>query len=700
MCCMRAAWVPTKAPVQGENDAGRRPGRRPTVVASVHIQPDPADNAAPSRDAAYWLALARDETLRLQLGANVDRVRYGRAALAAAQAAGDADAEAVAMHYALHRHISVAPLEEGERMLGDAIRRCRELGSRHGLLLMQVTRTNWLYRQCRYVEAIQLAQHVLADPDDLHVLERMLLKQTLAQAYKWTGQFDDFFEVSQRSMALADQTDARYAKAGARINLAGGMTTLAFDPESALTLLLEARELLLPDPIAPAWLYLMSNRVQALDMLDRSDEAWEVFITDLSRPGADRVLRPYPAHTVSALLGQGLLDEAEAWLGEEGVADNLHTQAMNQQAYRVARMRLLYARGRHQEAKAYALECLDLFEAIRREPWYEATMHEYLRRACTALGDFSGALDAAIAARRACLPAMKRSGRARYLVAQLEAGLPSAAALSPVDQRRLQAMERAAQAQHDRELDQLAELKRQTEAAAKVPPFLAHVVHELRNPIGAVTNITQLLMASQLDPKQRRFVELMRGSADTLMLLVNDVLDLAKLESGRFEFRPMPTFVNDWMTATLAPFIDAAQAKGVALSASVAPSVPPRLVFDDLRLRQVLVNLLSNAMKFTRRGFIKVALNDLGSAAGAAARHLRCEVRDSGCGIPAEAQGRLFKEFVQADASVASSHGGTGLGLALCKQLIERMGGRIGVDSEAGVGSCFWFELELQAAPA
>ncbi len=665
----------------------------------MHTQPDPPTNAAPPGDAAYWLALARGEILRGQGGVDSDMSRYGRAAMAAARSAGDTDSEAVAIHYAWHRRIMAAPLAEGEQLLKDAITRCRELSSEHGVRMMQASRTNWLYGQARWVEVIQLAKHVLAEPEGLHVLERMQQMQTLALAYKWTGQFDAFFEVSQHSLALADQTDARYARAGARINLGGGLRTLAFDPEAALALLLEARELLVPDPVTPGWLYLLSNRVQSLDMLGRADEAYEVFMSDFARPGLDRLPRPYPAFTVAALIGKGLLDEAEAWLGEEGVVADSRTQMVNQEAYRMGRMRLLCARGLHGQAKAYGLECLDEFAAITREPLYEATMHEYLRRACTALGDFSGALDAAIAARRACLPAMKRSGRARYLVAQLEAGLPSAAALSPVDQRRLQAMERAAQAQHDRELDQLAELKRQTEAAAKVPPFLAHVVHELRNPIGAVTNITQLLMASQLDPKQRRFVELMRGSADTLMLLVNDVLDLAKLESGRFEFRPVPTVVNDWMTATLAPFIAVAQAKGLVLSGSVAPGVPPRLVFDELRLRQVLTNLLSNAMKFTRRGFIEVALTDLGSAAGDGARRVRCEVRDSGCGIAPEAINRLFQEFVQADASVASSHGGTGLGLALCKQFIERMGGRIGVDSEVGVSSCFWFELDLQTAP-
>ncbi|MCA0242867.1 MAG: hypothetical protein LCI02_18620 [Proteobacteria bacterium] len=657
-------------------------------------------STAPPRDAAHWLALARAEIMRGQGGDDSDMSRFGRAALAAAQQAGDTESEAVALHYAWHRAVVTAPAAEGERLLNDALRRCRELGSSHGTQLMQATRTNWLYSSCRFVEAIQIADHVLADPCELHPLERLQLLQTLALSHKWSGHADQFFEHAQRSVALADEAGPRYPRAGVRNNLAGGLTTLAFDPEAALVLLDEARELLLPDPVTPGWLAVLGNRVQALDMLGRHDEAYEAFAADLSRPGVDRLPRPYAAFTVAALIGKGLLDEAEAWLGEEGIDGNSRMQMMRRQAYRAGRMRLLCARGRHEEAKAYALASLEEFDAISREPLHEATMYECLRQACSALGDIRGALDAAIAARRACLPAVKRSGRARYLVAQLEAGLPNAEALGPVDRRRLLAFERAAQEQHDRELHQLAELKRQAEAPAPtVPPFLAYVVHELRNPIGAVTNIAQLLMHSSLDPRQRRFVELMRGSADTLLTLVNDVLDLAKLETGRFEFEPAPTALDAWLTDALAPFVETARLKGLALRSSLDSRLPARLVFDAGRLRQVLVNLVSNAMKFTRKGFIEVALSSLGPGAGAARHRLRCEVRDSGCGVAPAAKGRLFQEFVQADAAVAASYGGTGLGLALCRQFIERLGGRIGLDSELGVGSCFWFELELPTAP-
>jgi signal transduction histidine kinase len=179
-------------------------------------------------------------------------------------------------------------------------------------------------------------------------------------------------------------------------------------------------------------------------------------------------------------------------------------------------------------------------------------------------------------------------------------------------------------------------------------------------------------------------------------MLVNDVLDMAKLESGRFEFHPQPTSLERWLREAVEPFVEPAALRGVAVTWSLDPRLPPQLCFDALRLHQVLANLLSNAKKFTRVGTIQVRVTARGEA-DAQGVPIRVAVYDTGCGIAPEAQAQLFSEFVQANAGIAASHGGTGLGLALCRQFVERMGGRIGLDSTPDVGSTFWFELTLPA---
>lgn len=655
-----------------------------------------------AHSAAEWLRLARGETMRGTGGAESDMSRYGRAAQAAAQAAGDTEAEAMALHYVWHRPAIAAAADEGDRLINAALQRCRELKSARGAQLLQTTRVHWMYLQCHFVEAIQLGERVLRETADLPAAARVQLKQHVALSHKMVGNVDRFLDLCRRSLPLADLCGSRYVQASCRINLANCLSTTAFDPEAALPLLEQAHALLLPDPLARGWLSTLNNRIQTLDMLGRHEEAYQAAVTDLARPGLDALPPLHPAFVVCALIGVGRLDEAEARLGDESTEGHPVWRTMNQQAYREAKARLLRAQGRHAQAREYVQWCLDQVDPISREPWYEARLYDHLRGASAALGDMRGALDAAIAARRACLSVVKLSARARYLVGQVESGLSGSEALRPIDLRRLEAMERAAQERHDADMADIEALQRGAEPAAaaprprQVPPFLAHVVHELRNPIGGMLGMADLLMRSELDTRQRRFVELMRSSADTLLLLVNDVLDLAKLESGRFEFRPAPVDFAAWLQAVVAPFAVQASAKGLALGTVLAPGVPARLVFDELRLGQVLANLLSNALKFTGEGRIDVSVR--GTAGGAEGCRLHVEVRDTGPGISAENQAKLFREFAQADAGIAKSHGGTGLGLALCKQLVERMGGRVGMDSTLGVGSCFWFELVLPVA--
>jgi signal transduction histidine kinase len=316
------------------------------------------------------------------------------------------------------------------------------------------------------------------------------------------------------------------------------------------------------------------------------------------------------------------------------------------------------------------------------------TIFDHLREACDALGDEAGAAEAVAAAREACLPLVALSARARYLSTQLQLDPTRATPLSAIDLRRLAAIEEEARAQSNRAV-----------AKPQVPRFLAHVVHELRNPIGGMVGMSSLLLMSNLDDKQRRYTSAMQQSADTLLQLVNDVLDLAKIESGQFSIGAEPIALGPWLQQCTEGFVAIAQKKGFDLHVDLDPSLPQEVVGDPLRLRQVLTNLLSNALKFTRTGRIDVRLARGGPVPAGKVR-LRAEVQDTGKGISEQALGHLFEEFVQADATIARDYGGTGLGLALCKQLVERMGGRIGARSQFGVGSTFWFELTLDVASA
>jgi signal transduction histidine kinase len=396
------------------------------------------------------------------------------------------------------------------------------------------------------------------------------------------------------------------------------------------------------------------------------------------------VVAPRRAQLTLALIGVGRLAEAQAWL------DQLtpQNQTVNQYGFATAplvRLRLLCAQRRYAEARALAETERDRVLIHMNSTYDSVQLFDHLREACEALGDRAAAAEAAAAARKACLPLVNLSARARYLAAQLERDPANAPPLSAVDERRLAAIAREVQAQSNRAV------------APQVPRFLAHVVHELRNPIGGVMGMSSLLLMSDLDEKQRRFTSAISSSASTLQRLIDDVLDLAKIERGQFQLNPQPFALEPWLTQAMDAYVSQGQAKGVVVDAGLDAGLPDRVVGDALRLRQVLVNLVSNALKFTRAGRVDVQLRNLGGAPLGATR-LRCEVRDTGTGISDEALKRLFQEFVQADETIAQDYGGTGLGLALCKQLVEAMGGRIGASSEKGVGSLFWFELDLARA--
>lgn len=511
-----------------------------------------------------------------------------------------------------------------------------------------------------------------------------------------TGHFDDALQEAYRAVQAARRLGGTGFLCAALHNLATDQLNL-LNLEDALPLQLEAKAQLQQAGGARLMHMSWTNLILIYDIQGRADEAAAALSAWEAEPGgvsAEHRLS-HPVALSMALLCAGRTEEALQVSRNRPTVRETDRHRLS--AWTWARARVLLRCG--QAAQARQMCEAELATASQGQapqtPYNLVRLNDVIREACETSGDYQGALEAQKAAQRASLPMLGQSARARCvsLRIQLQQQAGQAIARAPQEQVRLNAIDasiqqagRTLQAVHGRSDDSVAEHRK----------YVAKVGHEIRGALNGVMGMNSLLLMSSLDARQERFVRIAQDSARTVLNLVNDILDIAKLEAGKFDLRRQRIDIARIVHDVTAMFEAQALAKGLLIRANVEPGLP-ELLGDELRLKQILTNLVSNGLKFTERGSVTVQVTAR-DAQQQSARKLFFVVEDTGCGIPAEELPQLFREFSQAASHSRAPQEGTGLGLVLSRQLIRRFGGEIQVHSTPGQGTRFSFEIELPVA--